>query len=84
MRARMGWILARKPKIRYRKGFMACRVCGCTQIEPCNPPCAWAGDDERGDLCSTCELTIGVVEEWKEQALRPSMTALLRETRGHR
>lgn len=27
-----------------------CRVCGCTQNDPCEPPCGWAEDD----LCSAC------------------------------
>ncbi|PCI47174.1 MAG: hypothetical protein COB49_07500 [Alphaproteobacteria bacterium] len=29
---------------------MACRVCGCTYFNPCNPPCAWA----EPHLCTTC------------------------------
>ena len=28
----------------------ACRVCGCTQNNACDPPCSWAGPD----LCSAC------------------------------
>jgi len=28
----------------------ACRVCGCTQNNACDPPCSWAG----ADLCSAC------------------------------
>jgi hypothetical protein len=28
----------------------ACRVCGCTENNACDPPCSWAG----ADLCSAC------------------------------
>lgn len=27
-----------------------CRVCGCTQVQACNPPCYWV----EPDLCSAC------------------------------
>ena len=32
-------------------GERSCRVCGCTQLAACHPPCWWAGPD----LCSACE-----------------------------
>ena len=28
-----------------------CRVCACSQADPCEPPCAWVGDQ---DLCTAC------------------------------
>lgn len=27
-----------------------CRLCGCTEVTPCEPPCGWA----EGDLCTSC------------------------------
>jgi len=32
-------------------GDRACRVCGCTEYEPCEPPCGWADEE----LCTACE-----------------------------
>jgi len=52
-----------------------CRVCRCTQLEPCNPPCCWA----EPDLCSTCATTAGILAEWHLSALRPNRTALWKE-----
>ena len=56
---------------------LKCRVCGCTDTEPCNPPCAW--EPGEGDLCTTCGSVIDTLHEWKESALHPSIPALVRE-----
>jgi hypothetical protein len=52
-----------------------CRVCGCTEREPCNPPCSWA----LPGLCSVCALAATVLGEWHEVAHRPNIAALLIE-----
>lgn len=41
-----------------------CRVCGCTQNNPCEPPCGWA---EEG-LCTSCapEAKVDDTDEWPE------------------
>jgi hypothetical protein len=62
-----------------REGLVRCRVCRCTDREPCFPPCGWAGDDKRGDLCTTCAEIIFELQMWFECAHRPSKAALLRE-----
>ena len=67
---------AREPK-RDRDGLIRCRVCGCTEREACNPPCAWTPGTP--DLCSNCEATIQVLMTWQEGAHRANRAALLRE-----
>lgn len=32
----------------------SCRVCGCTEDEPCDGGCSWVLDPGQGDLCSAC------------------------------
>jgi hypothetical protein len=32
-----------------------CRVCRCTDVRACDPPCSWAS----ADLCSTCAESLG-------------------------
>ena len=60
-----------------RDGFIRCRVCGCTEREPCNPPCSWAPG--AADLCSTCADIVLIVAEWRAVAHRASWAALKRE-----
>lgn len=60
-----------------RDGFVRCRVCGCTDREPCEPPCSWTAHET--DLCSGCLQTIEALLEWQEGAHRANMSALLRE-----
>lgn len=31
-------------------GRRTCRICGCWELEACDPPCSWL----EGDLCSAC------------------------------
>lgn len=58
-----------------RNGLVRCRVCGCTEREPCNPPCSW----KESDLCSSCDEAVRELFYWWERALRPNRLALLRE-----
>jgi hypothetical protein len=58
-----------------RNGYVRCRVCGCTEIEPCNPPCEWVD----ADLCSTCNYVVREIREWAHEAHRASWAALRRE-----
>lgn len=40
---------------RAMSGVATCRVCGCTEDEPCENGCWWVEDPEGiGDLCSNC------------------------------
>lgn len=32
----------------------ACRVCGCTEDDPCEGGCSWLPDPGMGELCSAC------------------------------
>jgi hypothetical protein len=67
-----------KPKIkRDRNGLIRCRVCGCTELDACDPPCAWVLNEE--DLCTTCGDISVYLASWLESARRPNLAALLRE-----
>lgn len=36
-----------------------CRVCGCTELSPCEGGCSWVADPEGlGDLCSACLMGV--------------------------
>ena len=52
-----------------------CRVCGCSEREPCEPPCGW---DQPG-LCTGCAITIDALAEWLRGAHRVKWAALWRE-----
>jgi hypothetical protein len=58
-----------------RDGLVRCRVCGCTEREPCGSACGWV----EVDLCSSCHETLEAMLYWAEVARRVNMTALLRE-----
>jgi len=58
-----------------RDGLVKCRVCSCTEIRPCFPPCAWV----EVDLCDGCGQVLKAMVEWAEGAHRPSVLALIRE-----
>jgi hypothetical protein len=60
-----------------RDGLVRCRVCGCTEREPCCPPCAWWCDEV--DLCDTCAFVALAIKDWIEGAHQPSKAALWRE-----
>jgi len=56
-----------------RHGLVKCRVCSCTEIKPCDPPCSWASVD----LCSGCAEAIEALIRWTEGAHRSSLRALI-------
>lgn len=58
-----------------KQGYVKCRVCSCTEYEPCNPPCSWA----EPDLCSSCEEAVNGMYDWFHAAHRPNLTGLLAE-----
>lgn len=58
-----------------REGYIRCRVCGCTEIEPCEPPCSWVADD----LCSACATAVDALVQWAHGAYIANKAALLRE-----
>lgn len=60
-----------------RDGLVRCRVCGCTEREPCCPPCAWF----ETDLCSLCAMAAEALSTWMEGAHRRNIAALMREVR---
>jgi ParB family transcriptional regulator, chromosome partitioning protein len=44
-----------------------CRVCGCTEDEPCEGGCEWVEDPlDDGDLCSRCAIEHGLAGEIEE------------------
>jgi hypothetical protein len=61
-----------------RDGLVRCRVCDCTDREPCNPPCAWV----EADLCSNCWNAVAHVYNWALAAHRFSWVALTREVKA--
>lgn len=60
-----------------RDGLVRCRVCGCTEREACNPPCAWVRGEV--DICDRCYTAATILLDWREGAHRPSKAALWRE-----
>jgi hypothetical protein len=60
-----------------RDGYVRCRVCGCTEREPCEPPCAWFD----ASLCTLCAMASEALAEWTLGAHRPSRAALWREAK---
>ncbi len=54
---------------------MRCRVCGCSEREPCNPPCSWA----EAELCSECDEAIDDLVAYREAARRYYPRRLLKE-----
>ncbi len=57
-----------------KRSGQRCRVCGCTEREPCNSCCGRVVD-----LCTTCAEAARALAVWKENARHPNMAALLRE-----
>ena len=78
-------IVKTKPRVAVlrqdRDGLVRCRVCGCTEREPCNPPCSWAPRDEV-DLCSNCAEAVSHLIDWVYTAHRASWAALKREVKA--
>jgi len=61
--------------LRMRDGLVCCRVCSCTERQPCEPPCGW----DQVDLCTGCAATVDALVEWVTGAHRPNKAALFRE-----
>lgn len=55
--------------------LIRCRVCGCTEVDPCNPPCGWF----EADICTTCALAAEALHGWMQAARRANKAALWRE-----
>ncbi len=60
-----------------RDGYVRCRVCRCTEREPCNPPCGWFDED----LCTSCQSTVESLTAWMDTANRANKAALWREAK---
>lgn len=56
-----------------------CVICGCTEREPCNPPCSWYGPG----ICTTCARAAIALSNWQGEALKPNLRALLRAFRDY-
>lgn len=57
-----------------------CRVCGCTEVNACNPPCGW--QPGAGNLCTSCAHAANVIAVWLDIANRANITGLIREARA--
>ena len=55
---------------------MRCKVCGCTEREPCCPACGWS--DIEPNLCTVCEDAADALVEWALAARRTNMAGLMR------
>ena len=64
------------PKTKREPKPGVCRICSCTETEPCTPPCAWA--DETWTLCSNCAEMIALIAEWGFSSPRPSFSLVAR------
>jgi hypothetical protein len=62
-----------------RRGFVKCRVCGCTEDRACDPPCSWV--DGEADLCTTCGETLLQMRAWFEDCWKPSWRNLMKEAK---
>jgi len=67
--------------VRIRKGLVRCRVCRCSDAEPCGQGHAWATADARGDLCLSCAIVADRIANWIRWARQPRRAALLREAK---
>lgn len=64
--------MGKKSKAKPKTPLPACRVCGCTESEPCNPPCGWhAGpfgtsrtEPGAGPICTSCTETAQILVEY--------------------
>lgn len=65
--------------IRQRMAPKRCRLCKCTEDEACNPPCGWDPDDS--SICTNCGIAVNVLANWLISAVRPSVSALIREAK---
>jgi hypothetical protein len=62
-----------------KKQIVRCRVCRCSETEPCNPPCSW--EEGEASLCTTCAFAAAILADWLNDAHQPNIAALIREAR---
>ena len=62
---------------RDRNGLTRCRVCGCTEVNACYPPCGWQPGER--DICTGCYEASRALEHWLHSARRANKAALWRE-----
>ncbi len=78
-RAAVTPMIARQLRPEAKSGLASCRVCHCTEHQPCNPPCSWS----EPDLCSSCDAAAievaALLTDWADEAHEPRITELLRE-----
>ena len=61
---------------------MKCHVCGCSHLEPCEPPCAWVQGWHK-PLCTSCLAAAEYLRGWLDEvAVRPKLYELLALVRG--
>jgi len=53
-----------------------CKVCGCTEVHPCDPPCGWSQIEP--DLCTSCEDAADTLVFWALGAQRVNRRGLMR------
>ncbi len=57
------------------RGPARCRLCGCSDREPCLEGCSWV----EGDLCSTCAVAIEALADYLRVAHRARPRKLIGE-----
>lgn len=62
---------------RDRNGLTRCRVCGCTEVDACNPPCGWVPGE--ADLCTGCDEVVRGIMFCMACARRVNKLAVWRE-----
>lgn len=46
----VAWKMGAEVPLNTLKGLRVCRICGCWELQACDPPCSWVA----ADLCSAC------------------------------
>lgn len=65
--------------VRERSGV--CRWCGCTEYEPCEPPCGWANRPQT--LCTSCATFDSLMQRAAGRAEAVALFNLAREESRH-
>jgi hypothetical protein len=52
-----------------------CRVCHCSQDQPCDPPCSW--EPYANSLCTNCAFAIRRLQDWSAGAHTPNFGRLI-------
>jgi len=59
-----------------------CRVCGCADNAPCNPPCAWVDNPDGQNptpICTTCSDAAQVLGIWSATVPNTNLKRLVKE-----